>query len=63
MGHHWVRGCDGEEERAGVRTRKSREITPHAAHTYADGKGDKRFAVKVTDIFGNDGLKIIRKTV
>jgi len=45
------------------RTRKSREIAPSAAHTYADGKGDKRIAVKVTDIFGNDGLKVIRVTV
>ena len=45
------------------RTRKSREIAPQAAHTYAEGKGDKRIAVKVTDIFGNDGLKVIRVTV
>jgi adenine-specific DNA-methyltransferase len=50
------------------RTRKSREIAPQAAHTYAAGKGteetgDKRIAVKVTDIFGNDGLKVIRVTV
>ena len=44
------------------RTRKSREIAPQAAHTYAQG-GDKRIAVKVTDIFGNDGLKVIRVTV
>ncbi len=44
------------------RTRKSREIAPQAAHTYAHG-GDKRIAVKVTDIFGNDGLKVIRVTV
>ncbi len=45
------------------RTRKSREIAPQAAHTYTEGKGDKRIAVKVTDIFGNDGLKVIRVTV
>ena len=45
------------------RTRKSREIAPQAAHTYAEGHGDKRIAVKVTDIFGNDGLKVIRVTV
>ena len=44
------------------RTRKSRELAPQAAHTYAD-RGDKRIAVKVTDIFGNDGLKVIRVTV
>ena len=44
------------------RTRKSREIAPQAKHTYAQG-GDKRIAVKVTDIFGNDGLKVIRVTV
>jgi len=45
------------------RTRKSREIAPQAAHAYAGGHGDKRIAVKVTDIFGNDGLKVIRVTV
>jgi len=45
------------------RTRKSREIAPSASHTYAEGEGDKRVAVKVTDIFGNDGLKVIRVTV
>lgn len=45
------------------RTRKSKEIAPQAGHTYADGKGDKRIAVKVTDIFGNDGLKVIRVTL
>ena len=45
------------------RTRKSKEIAPQAAHTYTEGHGDKRIAVKVTDIFGNDGLKVIRVTV
>ena len=45
------------------RTRKSREIAPQAAHTYSESKGDKSIAVKVTDIFGNDGLKVIRVTV
>jgi len=45
------------------RTRKSRDIAPSASHTYLDGHGDKRIAVKVTDIFGNDGLKVIRVTV
>ena len=45
------------------RTRKSKEIAPQAAYTYTDPKGDKRIAVKVTDIFGNDGLKVIRVTL
>ena len=45
------------------RTRKSRDLAPQAAHTYPDGRGDKHIAVKVTAIFGNDGLKVIRVTV
>lgn len=45
------------------RTRKSKDIAPQAAHTYSDAKGDKRIAVKVTDIFGNDGLKVIHITL
>jgi adenine-specific DNA-methyltransferase len=44
------------------RTRKSKEFAIQAAHTYAVG-GDKRLAVKVTDIFGNDGLKVVRVTI
>ncbi len=45
------------------RTRKSKDIAPQAAHTYPESKGDKRIAVKVTDIFGNDGLKVIHITL
>ena len=45
------------------RTRKSKDIAPQAAHVYTEGPGEKRIAVKVTDIFGNDGVKIIRITV
>jgi adenine-specific DNA-methyltransferase len=45
------------------RTRKRREIAPQAAHTYTESRGDRCIAVKVTDIFGNDGLKVIRVTV
>jgi len=33
-----------------------------AAHTYPD-RGEKLLAVKVTDIFGNDGLKVARVVV
>ncbi|MBF6589097.1 MAG: site-specific DNA-methyltransferase [Ktedonobacterales bacterium] len=43
------------------RTRKQRDLTMQVSHTYADtDRGEKRIAVKVTDIFGNDGLKVIR---
>lgn len=42
------------------RTRKKKGVAPQAAHTYPEATGDKRIAVKVTDIFGNDGLKVIR---
>ncbi len=40
------------------RTRKSREINTQAVNTYLEG-GEKRIAVKVTDIFGNDGLRVL----
>lgn len=40
------------------RTRKSRDINTQAVNTYLEG-GEKRIAVKVTDIFGNDGLKVL----
>jgi hypothetical protein len=46
------------------RTRKNKDIATQAAHTYPD-KGanpDRRVAVKVTDIFGNDGLKVVQMT-
>ncbi len=40
------------------RTRKLRDINTQAVHTYLEG-GEKRIAVKVTDIFGNDGLRVL----
>ena len=43
---------------AKFRTRKSRDINTQAVHTYLQG-GEKRLAVKVTDIFGNDGLRVL----
>ncbi len=45
------------------RTRKEKAIATQAGHDYPGEKGDKRIAVKVTDIFGNDGLKVIRITL
>ena len=45
------------------RTRKNRDMATQAAHDYQGAKGDKRIAVKVTDIFGNDGVKVIRVTL
>jgi hypothetical protein len=45
------------------RTRKSREIANQAAHSYGADRGEKLVAVKVTDIFGNDGLKVARVVV
>lgn len=45
------------------RTRKNKEIAMQAATDYPGESGDKRIAVKVTDIFGNDGLKVIRVTL
>ncbi len=41
------------------RTRKNKDIAVQAAHDYAGASGDRHIAVKVTDIFGNDGLKVI----
>ena len=45
------------------RTRKNKDIAMQAAHDYPGEKGDKRIAVKVTDIFGNDGVKVVRVTL
>lgn len=45
------------------RTRKSKEIAMQAAHAYGTERGEKLIAVKVTDIFGNDGLKVARVVV
>lgn len=45
------------------RTRKEKTIATQAAHDYPGETGDKCIAVKVTDIFGNDGLKVIRITL
>jgi hypothetical protein len=42
------------------RTRKNPEIAMQATHGYGNAQGEKLVAVKVTDIFGNDGLKIAR---
>lgn len=45
------------------RTRKHKEIAMQAAHNYGTERGEKRVAVKVTDVFGNDGLKVARVVV
>ena len=45
------------------RTRKNKDIAVQAAKDYPGESGDKHIAVKVTDIFGNDGLKVIRVTL
>jgi adenine-specific DNA-methyltransferase len=45
------------------RTRKNRDIAMQAAHSYPGEKGEKLIAVKVTDIFGNDGVKVVRVTL
>ena len=31
-----------------------------AEHAYTGGKGERTIAVKVTDIFGNDGLRVFK---
>ncbi|MDP9364526.1 MAG: site-specific DNA-methyltransferase [Chloroflexota bacterium] len=45
------------------RTRKQKEIAMQAAHNYGSAQGEKLVAVKVTDVFGNDGLKVARVVV
>ncbi len=45
------------------RTLKSKEIVMQAANSYGNARGEKLVAVKVTDIFGNDGLKVARVTI
>jgi hypothetical protein len=45
------------------RTRKQKQIAMQAAHDYVGDQGEKLVAVKVTDVFGNDGLKVARVLV
>lgn len=58
----WQEGRAFENQWQSFRTRKQRELSHQTSHTYPD-RGEKRIAVKVTDIFGNDGLKVVRVTV
>ena len=41
------------------RTRRNRQFPTEAMHDYANAPGGHRIAVKVTDIFGNDGLRVV----
>ena len=41
------------------RTRRNRQFPTEALHDYATAPGGHRIAVKVTDIFGNDGLRVV----
>lgn len=41
------------------RTRRNRQFPTEATHDYATAPGGHRIAVKVTDIFGNDGLRVV----
>ena len=41
------------------RTRRNRQFPTEAMHDYANTPGGHRIAVKVTDIFGNDGLRVV----
>ena len=45
------------------RTKKNRKLVTTAEHTYTGGKGERTIAVKVTDIFGNDGLRVFKVTL
>lgn len=58
----WHDGKPFENQWQDFRTRKRRELQLSTTHTYPE-RGEKRIAVKVTDIFGNDGLKVVRVTV
>lgn len=58
----WHDGKPFENQWQFFRSRKQKDFINLAAHTYAE-RGEKRVAVKVTDIFGNDGLKVVRVTV
>jgi len=58
----WQEGKPFENQWQDFRTRKRKTLIVETAHTYQE-RGEKRIAVKVTDIFGNDGLKVVRVTV
>ncbi len=65
---YWAIDWDWSEDKPFVnqwqnfRTRKNKEMTLETWHPYPE-RGEKRIAVKVTDIFGNDGLKVVRVTL
>lgn len=58
----WEEGKPFENRWQSFRTRKERELTHQVSHTYTT-RGEKRIAIKVTDIFGNDGLKVVRVVI
>lgn len=58
----WHEDKPFENQWQSFRTRNQRDIAEATTHQYPE-RGEKRIAVKVTDIFGNDGLKVVRVTV
>jgi adenine-specific DNA-methyltransferase len=58
----WREGEPFQNDWQSFRTRKQRDLAWEALHEYSD-RGEKRIGVKVTDIFGNDGLKVVRITL
>ncbi len=58
----WREGEPFQNDWQSFRTRKQRNLAWEALHEYPD-RGEKRIGVKVTDIFGNDGLKVVRITL
>lgn len=56
----WQEGGPFQNDWQSFRTRKQRELVTEARHEYGTTRGEVRVAVKVTDVFGNDGLRVVR---
>lgn len=59
----WKDGEPFQNDWQAFRTRRQRQFPMEATHDYGRARGEHRIAVKVTDIFGNDGLRTLRVTV
>lgn len=55
----WQEGEPFMNDWQAFRTRRNRQFPTEASHDYGTAPGGHRIAVKVTDIFGNDGLRVV----
>ncbi|MGI8915332.1 MAG: hypothetical protein ACR2JY_16375 [Chloroflexota bacterium] len=59
----WQEGEPFMNDWQAFRTRRNRQFPTEASHDYGTAPGGHRVAVKVTDIFGNDGLRVVNVVI